>query len=215
MWNMKMVGLGVVAFSLSLELIGRLLCRLRRGRNPNEVLFFPSDTTCLENIFNPSPPRSCFCPLPHGAETSFSRLLRRIMSVSSSLDLCIFAFSNTNLSRALLALQSRGVVIRVLSDKNYATITGSQIGVLRKAGIRVRCSNRSEIMHHKFAVLDGRLLVTGSLNWTQTAVFLNEENILIIEDPDLVRPFLQEFNRLWDLNDPAQVDWKVSSRRLV
>lgn len=77
---------------------------------------------------------SCLCPLPHGVETSFSRFLRRILSATSSLDLCVFAFSNMDLSRAVLALHSRGVTIRVLTDKDYAAITGSQIGVLRKAG---------------------------------------------------------------------------------
>lgn len=39
-----------------------------------------------------------------------------------------------DLSRAVLALHSRGVTIRVLSDKDYTAITGSQIGVLRRAG---------------------------------------------------------------------------------
>lgn len=81
-------------------------------------------------------PSSCSpsCPLPHGVETSFSRLLRRILSATSSLDLCVFSFSNMDLRRAVLALQSKGVTIRVLTDKEYAAITGSQIGVLRKAG---------------------------------------------------------------------------------
>lgn len=67
-------------------------------------------------------------------ETSFSRLLHHILSASSSLDLCIFAFSNMDLSRAVLVLHERGVTIRVFTDKNYAAISGSQIGVLRKAG---------------------------------------------------------------------------------
>ncbi|XP_068178757.1 mitochondrial cardiolipin hydrolase [Antennarius striatus] len=205
MWTVKTVGLGVVVLSLSAELIAWLLCRLKPARNLNEVLFFPSETSCLEHIFTPSSPRSCVCSLPHGVETSFSRLLRRIMSASSSLDLCIFAFSNMDLSRALLALRSRGVTIRVLSDKNYAAVTGSQIGVLRKAGICVRCHKGSETMHHKFAVLDGRLLVTGSLNWTLTAVQINRENILISEEPDLVQPYIQEFQKLWTQNDPAQL----------
>lgn len=39
-----------------------------------------------------------------------------------------------DLSRAVLVLHSRGVTVRVLSDKDYIAITGSQIGVLRKAG---------------------------------------------------------------------------------
>ncbi|XP_041790088.1 mitochondrial cardiolipin hydrolase [Chelmon rostratus] len=204
MWTVKVLGLGVVALSLSLELIGRLLRRLRPERTLNEVLFFPSEIACVEHIFTPSSPHSCFCLLPHDVETSFSRLLRRILSASSSLDLCVFAFSNMDMSRAIVALHSRGVTIRVISDKDYAAITGSQIGVLRKAGICVRCNVASVYMHHKFAVVDGRLLITGSLNWTLTAVQSNMENVLVTEEPDLVRPFIKEFHRIWEHNDPTQ-----------
>ncbi|XP_070782689.1 mitochondrial cardiolipin hydrolase [Enoplosus armatus] len=205
MWTLKVVGLGVVALALSLELFGWLLRRLRpAGRTPNEVLFFPSEIACVEHIFTPSAPHSCFCSLPHGVETSFSRLLRHILSASSSLDLCIFSFSNMDLSRAVLALYSRGVAVRVLTDKDYSAITGSQIGVLRKAGICVRRDGGSVYMHHKFAVVDGRLLVTGSLNWTLKAVQSNMENIVITEEPDLVQPFIKEFQKLWVRNDPAR-----------
>ncbi|XP_069023647.1 mitochondrial cardiolipin hydrolase [Embiotoca jacksoni] len=204
MLTVKMVGLGLVAVSLSLELLSWLFTRLRSGRTLNEVLFFPSEVTCLEHIFTPASSRPCYCSLPHGVETSFTRLLRRILSTSSSLDLCVFAFSNMNLCRAVLMLHSRGIIIRVLTDRDYTVITGSQIGVLRKAGIRVRSHMDSVHMHHKFAVLDGRLLITGSLNWTLTAVQCNKENILITEEPDLVRPFIQEFHSLWVHNDPGR-----------
>ncbi|XP_031727916.1 mitochondrial cardiolipin hydrolase isoform X1 [Anarrhichthys ocellatus] len=203
MWTVKVLGLGVVALSLGVELLVRLLRRLRPLRTLNEVLFFPSEVACVEHVFT-SLPRSCLCPLRHGAETSLSRLLRRILSASSSLDLCVFAFSDVNLSRAVLALHARGVTVRVLTDKDYVAITGSQIGVLRKAGICARCDANSVYMHHKFALVDGRLLVTGSLNWTRTAVQSNTENVLVTEEPDLVRPFVQEFHRLWESNDPAR-----------
>ncbi|XP_071360215.1 mitochondrial cardiolipin hydrolase [Trachinotus anak] len=204
MWSVKVVGLGVVALSLSLELLVRFLRRLRPGRILNEVLFFPSDLACVEHLFSPSSPRSCLCSLPHGVETSFSRLLRHILSATSSLDLCVFAFSNMDLCRAILALHSKGVIIRVVTDKDYAAITGSQIGILRKSGICVRCGVGSVYMHHKFVVVDHRLLVTGSLNWTLTAVQSNMENILITEEPQLVQPFIKEFHRLWVHSDPAR-----------
>uniref|UniRef100_A0A8D3AV24 Mitochondrial cardiolipin hydrolase n=2 Tax=Scophthalmus maximus TaxID=52904 RepID=A0A8D3AV24_SCOMX len=218
LWTVKAVGLGVVALALSLELLAWFLRRHRSGRTLNEVLFFPSELACVEQVFNPSSPHfpsSCSpsCPLPHGVETSFSRLLRRILSATSSLDLCVFSFSNMDLRRAVLALQSKGVTIRVLTDKEYAAITGSQIGVLRKAGICVRCDTASVYMHHKFAVVDSRLLITGSLNWTLTAVQSNKENILITEEPELVQPFIQEFHRLWVDNDPARHRYRASEPR--
>ncbi|KAF3687546.1 Mitochondrial cardiolipin hydrolase [Channa argus] len=204
MWTVKVVGLGMLALSLSLELLIWLFRRLKPGRIFNEVLFFPSEIVCVEHIFTPSSPYSCICSLPHGVETSFSRLLHHIMSASNSLDLCVFAFSNMDLCRAVLALHGKGVTIRVLTDKDYAAITGSQIGVLRRAGICVRCDVGSVYMHHKFAVMDGRLLITGSLNWTLTAVQSNTENIVVTEEPDLVQPFIKEFHRLWVHNDPAR-----------
>lgn len=204
MVTLKVVGLGAVAFTLSLELLSWLLSRLKSKRTLNQVLFFPSEVACVEHIFTPTPLRSCFCSLPHGLETSFSRLLRHILSASTSLDLCIFSFSNMALSRAVLLLHSKGVAIRVVTDKDYSAITGSQIGVLRKAGICVRSGENCTHMHHKFAVVDSRLLITGSLNWTLTAVQNNMENILITEATDLVKPFIKEFHRLWGLTDPAR-----------
>lgn len=72
------------------------------------------------------------------------------------------------------------------------------------SGICVRCDVGSTYMHHKFSVVDGRRLITGSLNWTLTAVQANVENVLITEEPDLVQPFIKEFHRLWVHNDPAQ-----------
>ncbi|CAI5680022.1 unnamed protein product [Oreochromis niloticus] len=163
MWTVKVVSLGVVGLSLSLELLFWLFSRRRSERVTNKVLFFPSKVACVEHIFSPT--------LPH---------------------------------RAVLLLHSRGVTIRVLTDRVYSAISGSQIGVLRKAGICVRCDVSAVHMHHKFAVVDGRMLITGSLNWTLTAVQSNMENIIITEEPDLVQPFVKEFCRLWGLNDSAQ-----------
>lgn len=203
MWSVRAIGYSIVAVSVSVELLGRLLRRYRAGKFLNEVIFFPSEFACVESLFNPSMPYPCYCSLPHGVETSFSRLLRHILSASSSLDLCVFAFSNMDLCRALLALHKKGVIIRVLSDKDYAAISGSQIGPLRRAGICVRCDVGSVYMHHKFVVVDSCLLITGSLNWTLTAVQGNVENLIVTREPDLVRPFIQEFHRLWERNDPA------------
>lgn len=78
------------------------------------------------------------------------------------------------------------------------------MSTLCSPGICVRCDVSSVYMHHKFAVMDGRLLISGSLNWTLTAVQSNMENILVTEEPDLVQPFIKEFHKLWVCNDPAR-----------
>ncbi|XP_064180094.1 mitochondrial cardiolipin hydrolase isoform X1 [Anguilla rostrata] len=215
--TVKVVGLGALAVTLSVEWLGWLRRRLRRWRRGRqgplkEVLFFPTAITCVEHLYTPDPRINsaclfgspCPCPLPHGLETSFTRLLRHLLSAAASLDLCVFAFSSQELGRAVLLLQGRGVAVRVLTDRDYMRITGSQIGALRSAGICVRHEMGAVHMHHKFAVVDGRRLITGSLNWTLTAIQSNKENILVTEEPDLVLPFIGEFQQLWDANDPAR-----------
>lgn len=58
-------------------------------------------------------------------------------------------------------------------------------------------------MHHKFAIVDQKMLITGSLNWTTQAIQSNRENVLIVEDAEYVKPFLAEFERIWEEYNPA------------
>lgn len=59
-------------------------------------------------------------------------------------------------------------------------------------------------MHHKFAIVDKKVLITGSLNWTTQAIQNNRENVLIMEDTEYVRLFLEEFERIWEESDPTK-----------
>jgi cardiolipin hydrolase len=52
-------------------------------------------------------------------------------------------------------------------------------------------------MHHKFAVVDGAVLVNGSFNWTRQAVLSNQENVVLTRSPALAARFQQQFERLW------------------
>uniref|UniRef100_A0A803VRM8 Mitochondrial cardiolipin hydrolase n=1 Tax=Ficedula albicollis TaxID=59894 RepID=A0A803VRM8_FICAL len=131
-----------------------------------------------------APARPCPCPLPSG-DTALSRLVRRLLSARSSLDLCLFSFSCPQLARAVQLLHRRGVRVRLVTDAQYMGLHGSQIGRLRHAGIQVRHDQHSGYMHHKFAIVDRRMLITGSLNWTTQAIQSNRENVLVVEDAEL------------------------------
>jgi phosphatidylserine/phosphatidylglycerophosphate/cardiolipin synthase-like enzyme len=48
-------------------------------------------------------------------------------------------------------------------------------------------------MHHKFAIADQDLLLTGSYNWTRSAATENDENIVVTNNPRLVRSFAGKF----------------------
>jgi len=52
-------------------------------------------------------------------------------------------------------------------------------------------------LHHKFAVIDGARVITGSFNWSPSAAHQNDETLLLIESPLLAAHFTREMDRLW------------------
>ena len=43
-----------------------------------------------------------------------------------------------------------------------------------------------------------RQMITGSFNWSPSAAHTNDETLLMIHSPELVKHFTREMNRLWD-----------------
>ena len=58
--------------------------------------------------------------------------------------------------------------------------------------------NYTGIMHNKFIVADGQRVLTGSTNWTSSGLFLQENNVLVLEGAGVAAPFAAEFQELWD-----------------
>ena len=124
-------------------------------------------------------------------------ILQQLEDARASVDICVFTITDDVLSRALCRTHRRGVPIRVISDNSKSEDMGSDIERFRDAGIEVRIDHTDNHMHHKFALFDDRTLLTGSYNWTRSAAAHNEENVVLCDDPRLLRAFRGEFDRLW------------------
>ena len=53
-------------------------------------------------------------------------------------------------------------------------------------------------LHHKFAVIDNKTVITGSFNWSPSAAHTNDETLLVIHSPQLAIHFAREMDRLWE-----------------
>lgn len=138
----------------------------------------------------------------------FAELVSTLRSARKSLDLCLFTLSDDRLAAVVLELHKAGVVVRIIGDddshRNQAT---SDLGTLEKAGIEVRFDQKPIHMHHKFALIDGKVCLHGSLNWTTGALRNNNENIIITRCGHIADSFAAEFKRLWAAFAPgAAVD---------
>ncbi len=123
---------------------------------------------------------------------------------SSTVDVCVFTITNDSITRAVMRAHRRGLAVRIITDDEKSWDRGSDIWEMASDGVAVRLDNSKEHMHHKFAIFDRLLLVTGSYNWTRSASLRNQENIVVTDERRLVPSFLSEFERLWRSFSPAR-----------
>lgn len=140
----------------------------------------------------------------HRADVYFSpgedcrnAIIGLLRSARKTIDLCVFTITDNAVSKEIYEASRRGVKIRLITDNDKAGDRGSDIEDLERAGVPVRIDRTEDHMHHKFAVFDGKTMLTGSYNWTRSAFTRNQENVVISDDPRLVRQFQAEFDQLW------------------
>jgi len=126
-------------------------------------------------------------------------LISLINWATSTLDIALYSFTDDQLEDAVVAAHRRGVKVRVLLDDSQEEASGGEYAKLVVAGISVAAEHGTGLMHHKFAVIDGRIVVTGSYNWSAAANDDNYENAVVIECPEIATAFLEEFEKLWSM----------------
>ncbi len=136
--------------------------------------------------------RAYFSP----GDSCLAAILGELGRTKQSADICVFTITDDRIAQALLAAQQRGVILRIITDNDKQYDEGSDIALLRDAGVSIRVDGDERHMHHKFAVLDSRTLLSGSYNWTRGAT-LNEENLILTNDRRLVETFAHKFEALW------------------
>lgn len=125
-------------------------------------------------------------------------IISEIGRAGKSIDIAMYTFTSREIAEELVRAKDRGVRVRVVLDKGQETQTYSKSRYLIKRGFDVKYHAGSGIMHNKFAIIDGAVLITGSFNWTPTADRKNEENLLLITDPGIIKKYQERFEYLWE-----------------
>ena len=126
------------------------------------------------------------------------KIIRLLETSEKAIDICVFTITDDRITEAILAAFQRGVKLRVITDNNKSTDLGSDADRLLDAGVPVRFDTSHHHMHHKFAVFDQEMLLTGSYNWTRSAAENNEENFLVTPEPHFLKKYQAEFEKLWE-----------------
>jgi cardiolipin hydrolase len=115
--------------------------------------------------------RDCFFFPSKESET---RLVEYLDTANKTMEICVFTMTNNTLRDAVQRAHDRGAVVRVISDDECLKMRGSDVYDLQAYGIPSRSdSNPHAHMHNKFVIIDNKLLISGSFNWTMQAVKSN------------------------------------------
>lgn len=107
-----------------------------------------------------------------------------------------YSFTSKPIAKALLEARKRGVKIEAVLDKSNATAKYSAATFLANAGIPVLIDDKHAIAHNKVMIIDRRVLITGSFNFTTAAENKNAENLLVIKDnKQLIEKYLSNYER--------------------
>lgn len=152
----------------------------------NKLLLVGSDSGVEES-------KAFFSP----GEQCRNAIIQQLKLASKSIDICVFTISDNFIAKEIIHAHERGIPTRVITDNDKCFDKGSDIEELTNRGVDVKIDQTKSHMHHKYCVIDGDTLISGSYNWTRSAATSNQENIVVSKEPKLVKSFLTEFNKLW------------------
>ncbi len=130
----------------------------------------------IENYFCPDDCKEARGDIQGGEK----RLVELIDTANESVEVMIYTFTLDSVADALIRARDRGVNVTVLMEARQRNVKGSVYQKLVDAGIDVTLDTNPAIMHHKMVIIDGRIIWTGSFNFSRNAGERNDENILVI-----------------------------------
>jgi phosphatidylserine/phosphatidylglycerophosphate/cardiolipin synthase-like enzyme len=149
-------------------------------------------------------------------QTSNGLIATAIAGTKKTVDMALFVYSEPFISTILEERQRENVQIRALIEPQFAyrdySATLDMWGLQSTQDCKTGRSSTwkqpiktvgipnlvaGDTLHHKFAILDRHLIVTGSHNWTTAANHINDETLVAIQNEIVAAHYQREFERLY------------------
>ena len=126
-------------------------------------------------------------------------ILQAVREADEQVLVLAYTLTADELTELLIEKSRQGIDVRVVIEGDQINSTGNDFARLVEAGVDARMDRNPYNMHHKVILIDGETVISGSYNFTRSAEERNDENLIIIHDPDLGTEYLVEFTRIWDM----------------
>lgn len=148
-----------------------------------------------------------------GSDTE-NKLAALIDAARTSIDAVTFTFSSKPIADAIIRAHQRGVKVRFLEDIDMAKESYMAKKVF-DAGVPMKWIGGRDAkgsMHNKFIILDGKVLGTGSYNFTTNASVNSFENMVFTDDETVISAYASKFGWFYSqAQTPSDVEFEVSN----
>jgi phosphatidylserine/phosphatidylglycerophosphate/cardiolipin synthase-like enzyme len=127
-------------------------------------------------------------------------VINAIKESRKSIKISVFSLYDADIYKALLEAKNNGIEVKIITDRVQASQSNISKYLYENSFDFKWISgyNSSGVMHNKFAIFDENLLITGSFNFSESANSYNFENIFISNDLNYVKPYIEEFNLIYN-----------------
>ena len=137
-----------------------------------------------------------------------STIIPFVQGAESSVYFMAFSFTDYPLADAMIQARLRDLDVAGVFEAFGSTSESAEMRTLFCGDVPVRQDGNGGFLHHKVIVVDERYVITGSLNFSTRAEETNDENVIIIDNPDIARLYIEEFERVWAMGkdpNPAEM----------
>lgn len=139
------------------------------------------------------------------------RIIAELQQAKHSIYVAVAWFTRADFFEILLAKAKAGVAVQVAVSNDHinhgAKINHDLLNQYANAQTWWVGDGDQNLMHHKFCVIDQKIVITGSFNWSVKAERNNHENITVSQDTMLARAFYQQFYRI--INQPLPSNTEI------
>ena len=125
------------------------------------------------------------------------QLIPIIEEAQQNIRFMAFSFTDDELGNAIVERAQSGVDVKGIFETRGSETESSEMERLYCAKVPVLQDGNPSTFHHKVFVIDDEIVITGSLNFSKNADESNDENVVILANPEIAAAFLNEFETRW------------------
>jgi phosphatidylserine/phosphatidylglycerophosphate/cardiolipin synthase-like enzyme len=112
-----------------------------------------------------------------------------------SVDVAAYSLNLWSIRDALINAHKRGVVVRMVMESD--NMDNPEVQQIKDTGIPIVGDQRQGLMHNKFIVIDRLEVWTGSMNYTLSGVYKDNNNLIHIRSSEVAEDYTTEFHQMF------------------